>query len=438
VANTGLPYFPQIIAPNTVIGRLASGAGPAEAIPFAALAASLGLSQGGVPVTPGAAFTEVTISSDQSVHSTNTGTNYVATAALTLTLDASGNLGGATWGISIFALGGNVTIAIDAGDALNGGAVGIGTVVPKGYFATLSTDGAGNIYIEMGQAMRPSVSLSSGSTTDLGTAASRVVTITGTTTISSLGSTAQDGEFYLVTFSGVLTLTYNATSLILPGAANITTAAGNTALFLCLGNGNWRCMFFSPPPGTGPSVTAGVLLRIDSKVTSGSYSFSAPASANVALVKEVGGGGHGANGSISAGGGGGAGGSGGGYAEKWYANPATISGTVGSAAAATTATDGTTTITANGGANNGGAAGTATNGDINISGQQGEGSQGNGYSGGQGGGNAMFGSGGFGGGQDANPGHAANFPGTGGGGGGSSSGVGAAGAPGAVFVYWFK
>jgi hypothetical protein len=40
-------------------------------------------------------------------------------------------------------------------------------------------------------------------------------------------------------FSGALTLTYNATSLILPGAANITTAAGDTLEAVSLGSGNW-------------------------------------------------------------------------------------------------------------------------------------------------------------------------------------------------------
>jgi hypothetical protein len=43
-------------------------------------------------------------------------------------------------------------------------------------------------------------------------------------------------------FAGILILTYNATSLILPTAANITTAAGDTAIFISEGSGNWRCV----------------------------------------------------------------------------------------------------------------------------------------------------------------------------------------------------
>ena len=40
-------------------------------------------------------------------------------------------------------------------------------------------------------------------------------------------------------------LTHNATSLILPGSANITTTAGDTAEFLSLGGGNWICLNYS-------------------------------------------------------------------------------------------------------------------------------------------------------------------------------------------------
>jgi hypothetical protein len=71
------------------------------------------------------------------------------------------------------------------------------------------------------------VVLASATTTDIGGQNSQFVEISGTTTITSLGSTYNGPRF--LRFQGVLTLTYNATSLILPGAASITTAAGDTA-----------------------------------------------------------------------------------------------------------------------------------------------------------------------------------------------------------------
>jgi hypothetical protein len=85
---------------------------------------------------------------------------------------------------------------------------------------------------------RAEVDLASAGTTDIGAAASNNVRITGTTTITSFG-TAANGVTRELRFAGALTLTYNATSLILPGGANITTAAGDTATAKSLGSGNW-------------------------------------------------------------------------------------------------------------------------------------------------------------------------------------------------------
>ena len=70
-----------------------------------------------------------------------------------------------------------------------------------------------------------STNIASATTTDLSAATGNSVTITGTTTITGLG-TVQAGTTIKATFSGILTLTHNATSLILPNAGtNITTAA---------------------------------------------------------------------------------------------------------------------------------------------------------------------------------------------------------------------
>jgi hypothetical protein len=80
--------------------------------------------------------------------------------------------------------------------------------------------------------------VASAATVDVGAQASRSLRITGTATIASLG-TAPSGVRRELRFAGILTLTHNATSLILPGGANITTAAGDTATAYSLGSGNW-------------------------------------------------------------------------------------------------------------------------------------------------------------------------------------------------------
>lgn len=85
--------------------------------------------------------------------------------------------------------------------------------------------------------------VASASTTDIGAAAGWIVDVTGTTTITGFGTVAA-GVSRLVRFTGALTLTYNATSLILPGSANITTASGDWLLAVSLGSGNWVVAFY--------------------------------------------------------------------------------------------------------------------------------------------------------------------------------------------------
>jgi hypothetical protein len=102
---------------------------------------------------------------------------------------------------------------------------------------------------------------------DLGAQASRNLRITGTTTITSFG-TAASGITRKLRFAGALTLTHNAGSLILPGGANVITAAGDTAEAVSLGSGNWVVVDFQSATTAGmrslanaaplPTVSAGV------------------------------------------------------------------------------------------------------------------------------------------------------------------------------------
>lgn len=63
--------------------------------------------------------------------------------------------------------------------------------------------------------------------------------ITGTTAITSI-ATKGVGTVVKLHFDGALTLTYDATALVLPGAGNITTAAGDEAEFIEYATGDWR------------------------------------------------------------------------------------------------------------------------------------------------------------------------------------------------------
>lgn len=100
------------------------------------------------------------------------------------------------------------------------------------------------------------VSVASAATTNIGAAAANTINITGTTTITAFDTVASGARRILV-FAGVLTLTHNATSLILPGAANIATAAGDVAEFVSLGSGNWRCIRYYRNSGLSASFVQG-------------------------------------------------------------------------------------------------------------------------------------------------------------------------------------
>ena len=81
--------------------------------------------------------------------------------------------------------------------------------------------------------------MASAATVDLGSYAAEVITITGTTTITSFGS-GEAGLMRWMRFTNVLTLTHGA-NLILPGSANLTTEIGDTMVMICEGGGVWRC-----------------------------------------------------------------------------------------------------------------------------------------------------------------------------------------------------
>lgn len=92
-------------------------------------------------------------------------------------------------------------------------------------------------------------SLAVGATTNLGTRDETFLTLTGAgATISSFG-TLSAGMFKVIVFDGINTLVHNATAMKLPGGANITTAADDSALLLSLGSGNWRCLWYSKASG---------------------------------------------------------------------------------------------------------------------------------------------------------------------------------------------
>ena len=90
--------------------------------------------------------------------------------------------------------------------------------------------------------------IASATTCDIGSKDAANLSITGVTTITGLG-TVSAGIKKTLKFDGILILTYNATSLIIPGVGNITTAANDTCEAESLGSGNWRINWFERASG---------------------------------------------------------------------------------------------------------------------------------------------------------------------------------------------
>lgn len=122
--------------------------------------------------------------------------------------------------------------------ALSGGEIISGGVYFFIYDTALNSAAGGWLMLNPSR-NQPFATLASAATTDLSTVGSQNVTVTGTTTITAFG-TAPAGTFRRLVFSGILTLTHNATSLILPQGGNVVTAAGDSLEAVSLGSGNWR------------------------------------------------------------------------------------------------------------------------------------------------------------------------------------------------------
>jgi hypothetical protein len=111
--------------------------------------------------------------------------------------------------------------------------------------------------------------LPSAAAVDLGASVARTIDITGSATVQSFGTTAQDGAWRFLRFIGSATLVHNAVSLILPGATNLVTSPGDTALAVCLGSGNWYVVGYQRAPS--PSAAANLLINANPIINQRGY-----------------------------------------------------------------------------------------------------------------------------------------------------------------------
>lgn len=201
----------------------------------------------------GAAALFVAVSGTTTITSLGTGINQIKfvrfTGALTLTHNATS---------LILPTGANIVTA--AGDTMIVESDGSSNARILAY---QKADGTPLSYLALLYGSRTAeVTVASATTTDILGAASTFVAISGTTTITSLGTGTN--RYRIARFTGALTLTHNATSLILPGAANIVTVAGDCMIVESDGSSNARVVSYmradGGPVGAGTG-TSGQFLK---------------------------------------------------------------------------------------------------------------------------------------------------------------------------------
>ena len=122
---------------------------------------------------------------------------------------------------------------------------------PAGYITSIDVQGA----IDELQTISPyytgikSADIVSASTVNIGAATGDYIHITGTNNITAF-DIAPAGLHRILVFDDILTITHNATSMILPAGLDITTSNGDVSIFVSEGSGNWKCIAYQYSSGT--------------------------------------------------------------------------------------------------------------------------------------------------------------------------------------------
>ena len=184
-----------------------------------------------VPSVGGNAATATALQTSRNIN----GVAFNGTADITVTAVAgAGTLTGATLASNVLASSltsvGTLTSLGVTGTATAGSFTGAGTGL-TGTASSLTTGGnavLGANTFTAAQEWATGTAIASAATINLNTATGNRVHITGTTAITAVTLTRGPRT---VIFDGILTLTHNATTNNLPGAANITTAANDRAVY---------------------------------------------------------------------------------------------------------------------------------------------------------------------------------------------------------------
>lgn len=189
------------ITDETGSGALVFATSPTLVTPVLGVATATSINK--VAITAPATSATLTIADGKTLTASNTLT-FAGTDGSTLNIGAGGTLG--TAATKNTGTSGNTVPLLDGNNTHSGD-------ITMSAASIIETEGA---------------AVASAATTDIWATDGNTKHITGTTTITSLGTAPQAGAWMKVIFDGALTLTHGA-DLNLPGGANITTAAGDFA-----------------------------------------------------------------------------------------------------------------------------------------------------------------------------------------------------------------
>lgn len=113
-----------------------------------------------------------------------------------------------------------------------------GVVVPQGSSAIVYFNGTDIALANPSASASEEVTVASATTADVLGAGSEFVAVSGTTTITSFGTGANTKR--IVRATGAFKITHNATTLICPGAVDLTTIAGDTFTIISDSSSNVR------------------------------------------------------------------------------------------------------------------------------------------------------------------------------------------------------